>query len=134
MFMVAILDFVESHFVYVWLYSLDSCYILILDLKNLWLHITIITVAIIHSELQPFQIPLAAILDFVGSHFVYFWLYLLDSCSVVILDLKNLWLHIQIITVTIIHSELQPFQISLAAILDFWSQKVFCKKMTRLST
>ena len=114
-----ILYFMGSHFLYLWLFSLDSCSIVILDPKNLWLHITIITVSIIHSEIQPFQISLAAILDFVGNHFVYFWLYLLDKCSILILDPKKLWLHSKIITVSIINTEIQPFQISLVAILDF---------------
>ena len=114
-------------FVYFWLYPLDSCSIAILDSKKLWWHITIINVANIHSAFHPFEMFMAAIFDFVGSHFVYFWLCQLDSCSIVILYLKNLWLHIKIITVEIIHSELQSFQISLSAILDFGSQKLSSK-------
>ena len=90
MFMVAILDFVGSNFVYFWLYPLDSCSIIILDPKNLGLHIKIINIANIHLALHPFEMFMAAILDFVGSHFVYFWLYQLDSCFVIILDPKNL--------------------------------------------
>ena len=108
----------EAILFYFWLYPLDSCSIVILDPKNLWLHIKIITVTIIHSELQPFQILLATILDFVGSHFVYFWLYPLHSCSNIILPQKYMITH-QYYNLAIIQSELHPFQISLSAILDF---------------
>ena len=70
----SILNFVGSHFVYFWLYPLNSCFIVILDPKKLWLLIKIINVANIHSALHPFEMFMAAILDFVGSHIVYFWL------------------------------------------------------------
>ena len=46
----------------------------------------------INSVLPPSEMFMAAI-DFVGSHFVYFWLFPLDSCSIVFLAQKPMIAH-----------------------------------------
>ena len=78
---------------------LDNYSIIILDHKKIRQDMKITVLACIHSGLQLFQITMAAILDFGKGHFVCLLSNRLKNYSILILNHKNLWIDMKIISI-----------------------------------